>query len=253
MDMDTGWWRKPGPQMWTLPRRIKGWWKSRRMTLKLNLHSETLMFAETGLIFETILFSSFIMVGLFKGLCRHFYRGNSTCALWPVCVHVPTVSVWLQRLELVHVNSCHMLKWSRGQRSFEDSKRYGPCTVQQPQTPPSPPQPSLNLPSFSFQSHLLLCSPCLPPISACSRHTSDPLSSQPDTKPCSLGHIMWLRLSALLWQFEESATDPDRPRNSRLWRSIERKSSHHASDIVFLWADLERSPLECGNRKYWQL
>lgn len=35
------------------------------MTLMLNLHSETLMFAASGLIFETILFSSFVMVGLF--------------------------------------------------------------------------------------------------------------------------------------------------------------------------------------------
>lgn len=224
------------------------------MTLMFNLHSETLTFAGTGLIFETISFSSFVMVGLFKGVCRHFYRRNSTCALWPVCVRVPTVSVWLQRPELTDsyqpMSYYKMITWTK---IFWGLQTMDPAPSNNLKLPP----PNLSPPSTFLPSHFRLIFfsvlPVYPPISACSRHTSDPLSSQPDTKPCSLGHIMWLRLSALLWQFEESAADPDRPRNSRLWGSVERKPSHHASDIVFLWADLERSPLECGNRKYWQL
>lgn len=69
---------------------------------------------------------------------------------------------------------------------------------------------SSSLPSFTLyliRIHRSPWCPRLPPSwhsphlsSVCSRHTSDPLNSPSDTKACSLGHIMWLSLSVLLYR-----------------------------------------------------
>lgn len=62
---------------------------------------------------------------------------------------------------------------------------YSPHPLARPRLVSSPSPPSL------YSSHL---------TSVCSRHTSEPLNSQSDTKACSLGHIMWLSLSVLLYR-----------------------------------------------------
>lgn len=59
------------------------------MTLLFNLHSEMLMFAGTGLIFEAILISSFVMGGLFwtpLKICVNTFTKEAPCVHCDPCV-----------------------------------------------------------------------------------------------------------------------------------------------------------------------
>lgn len=69
------------------------------------------------------------------------------------------------------------------------SHSHSPSSIFPP--PPWPGPVSSPSPPSLYSSHL---------TSVCSRHTSEPLNSQSDTKACSLGHIMWLSLSVLLYR-----------------------------------------------------
>lgn len=99
-----------------------------------------------------------------------------------------------QNLWHVFVGNLHFLPHNHLCCSQSSELSHSPVTLllfldSHPLSSTLPPHLSL-LPALLHSSHL---------TSVCSQHTSEPLNSQSDTKACSLGHIMWLSLTLLLY------------------------------------------------------
>lgn len=124
--------------------------------------------------------------------------------------------------------------------------------------PSPPPQHSLNRPAFSSSS---VYPPLLPPLLPPTRSHLRLLSTHQRSAQQPAWHeglllepynvIKAQRVAFAVWG-KLGATDLDRRRNPGLHGTLDTKTSNHASDFAFVRADLQKSPLECGNRKYWQ-